>query len=76
MILTKVSFLTKNNEPIEKTTISIDKALNLYLFYCQINIANMCSIVPYCCGLIAWKWSLHSSLYVRFWIFNFCKKSM
>jgi hypothetical protein len=53
MIPTKVSFLTKNNEPIKKTTISIDKALNLYPFYCQINIANVSGLIPTCCGLIA-----------------------
>jgi hypothetical protein len=53
MIPTKVSFLTKNNEPIKKTTSSIDKALNLYPFYCQINIANVSALLPTCCGLIA-----------------------
>jgi len=48
MIRTKVSFLTKNNELIEKTAISIDKALNLYPFYCQINIANGRGPLPHC----------------------------
>jgi len=53
MIPTKVLFLTKNNEPIGKTTISIDKALNLYPFCCQINIANVRGLLPAYCGLIA-----------------------